>query len=806
LIDEVSPANLSRVVRVFKDLFKTALTISVSVLLALYVLAIPLGLELFIFERLSATFSPSSSVSMTFFYVPLEVNMSLVFTCFLSVYALCFVLAWKQRNGFHKVISGFFSKPVSDLLKDSLFAVPVLSSFTYVVVDNIHFFQESFGIPTGKPPLPEDPLLVFLELSISPLTEEIIFRILPIGAFLLVSLLSLEKRRRSLTTRKRLLRFLFLTIMSPQGAKKSLGLKTVDDSGLRGGIILDEWVMILFTSAFFGFHHYFFTSTWNVGKITSTFVQGLVMGLSYLTYGIQAPILIHWFFNYYLYAYALAAIVHPNLAILNLLNEKLTSLLGILGLLMILCFLVRKLARARAFALKAPINLAERVKDNFAEKANQLSVSLRQLRSISFKSSIFGLATLVLVLVIFIVRLAIVNSPKPEVGERYYETGFIFDESYYVKAARKLLTGVSSNDEHPPLLKALIMVGITLFGDNPLGWRIFSIMASSVSVALLYGVTLFLTRNGATSFYAALLFATDIMAFNIGQIGMLDAPSMMFILAASILLLRRRYDFAGLFLGLASLCKVSSVFAAAGIIFFLLLWRPIEREGSLVKSLKERIPSAGRIFFIAFITFLIGLWIYDSQYGAFDRNPLKHLSFMFVYHNSLRYEDPTDVILPLQWINPLSPFSPVAYHVTTVREILNGGILREYHPTAYYGVYTPLWWGIWLIMPICLIETIRKAQKNEEQGIGLFVASWTAWNFFPYVVFGYFMQRWVYPFYFYMALPGLYMGLSYHSAYSRLSKVLLALPVSLQLFWFLIWFPVKPKIIIDLLFSIGLPS
>ena len=48
-----------------------------------------------------------------------------------------------------------------------------------------------------------------------------------------------------------------------------------------------------------------------------------------------------------------------------------------------------------------------------------------------------------------------------------------FDEVHYLPAARALLElSHLANPEHPPLGKELIALGIALFGDRPLGWRI----------------------------------------------------------------------------------------------------------------------------------------------------------------------------------------------------------------------------------------------------------------------------------------------------------------------------------------------
>jgi dolichyl-phosphate-mannose-protein mannosyltransferase len=53
----------------------------------------------------------------------------------------------------------------------------------------------------------------------------------------------------------------------------------------------------------------------------------------------------------------------------------------------------------------------------------------------------------------------------------------VFDEKYYVPAARYILQGSGTDRiEHPPLAQLIITGGIFIFGDNPFGWRFFSIV------------------------------------------------------------------------------------------------------------------------------------------------------------------------------------------------------------------------------------------------------------------------------------------------------------------------------------------
>jgi len=59
----------------------------------------------------------------------------------------------------------------------------------------------------------------------------------------------------------------------------------------------------------------------------------------------------------------------------------------------------------------------------------------------------------------------------------------IFDELHYVPDTRSILQGDGTlRFEHPPLGKLFIVAGIFAFGDNPIGWRFFSVLCGTVSI------------------------------------------------------------------------------------------------------------------------------------------------------------------------------------------------------------------------------------------------------------------------------------------------------------------------------------
>lgn len=264
------------------------------------------------------------------FYIPVAFNVGLVFLFVWSVFVVCFIAAWKLRESFHGVIEKGFVRPIGKLFDNWLFAMPIITSMLLTAVIAIQSFQEAQGIPTGNIPLPSNRFETFFELSYAALIEEIGFRITPIGAFLIIYLWVRRKNAVPLSLGQRLKLF-FMAPLFPDEAKKMVGVKTVSDFGVRGGISSGEWGMVFFTAIVFGLAHYLYGGGWEIGKVTSASVVGLAMGLTYLLYGIQAPILLHWFFNYYNYASYFASELYTSMLITFGLTYLLTIILGILG-------------------------------------------------------------------------------------------------------------------------------------------------------------------------------------------------------------------------------------------------------------------------------------------------------------------------------------------------------------------------------------------------------------------------------------------------------------------------------------------
>jgi hypothetical protein len=337
----------------------TALIIIVLLLLSSYFLAMFLGPTLFFFtpEGLNSSILyerrlPIWLFTLVGFGVPVGLNIGLFFLLLWGVFAICLVAAWKSRESLHEVIRKSFSHPMKKLFDNCLFAMPITSSMMLITVIVIQSIQEAGGVPTGESPLPENPFRAFFLLSWASLFEEVGFRVIPIGAFLIIYFFWAGRKNAVKLSWGQRLKLFFMAPLFPDEAKKMVGVRTVGDFGVKGGISLGEWIMVFFTSIVFGLAHYL--GGWEIGKITSASMVGLAMGLTYLLYGVQAPILLHWFFNHYLWFFnpskegglQFVSKFYPNMLPLFDLIAFIIPILGVLGLLAFAILGLRKMFEA----------------------------------------------------------------------------------------------------------------------------------------------------------------------------------------------------------------------------------------------------------------------------------------------------------------------------------------------------------------------------------------------------------------------------------------------------------------------------
>jgi dolichyl-phosphate-mannose-protein mannosyltransferase len=119
-----------------------------------------------------------------------------------------------------------------------------------------------------------------------------------------------------------------------------------------------------------------------------------------------------------------------------------------------------------------------------------------------------------------------------------YPRDLLFDEAYYPREARELLTwGFEYNRGysfivHPPLGKWFIAIGEQTFGYNSFGWRFPSALAGAIAVVVLVRLGRRLTGSTLLGLIAGLLLALDGLSFTLSRIGLLDGFLQVLVLGA----------------------------------------------------------------------------------------------------------------------------------------------------------------------------------------------------------------------------------------------------------------------------------
>jgi hypothetical protein len=300
------------------SLFKKSVMISFSIVMILsYLIAMILGPLIFFFTE-EGSHVAISTVQINFFLVgspyalPMEVSAGACFILCWVIYCAAFLVSYVSGERFHRFLRKPGSYEYGDLTRNFLFSMPIITSLLYTLLVILVIFQVAFGVVPGPTFVSREPsdLMMFFNLTYSPVFEEIGYRLIPIGLFTITSLSIIA--RKKFRSKMEFLKMAFLGFLSPDKAKETAGVKSVHKFGPLKGIAVHEWMIVLLTSGLFGFAHYYF-GAWTIGKIMTASIFGVTAALAYLVYGMHAPILLHWWFNYYFEAYSQAHYLNLNI-------------------------------------------------------------------------------------------------------------------------------------------------------------------------------------------------------------------------------------------------------------------------------------------------------------------------------------------------------------------------------------------------------------------------------------------------------------------------------------------------------------
>jgi dolichyl-phosphate-mannose-protein mannosyltransferase len=367
--------------------------------------------------------------------------------------------------------------------------------------------------------------------------------------------------------------------------------------------------------------------------------------------------------------------------------------------------------------------------------------------------------TLLLLLIALVLRALWLNLPA---------RGLIFDESYYVNAARIILgwpasahyvdspIGLDPNTEHPPLGKVLMAASMAVFGDNGIGWRVPSLIAGMVALAVVYKIVRTTDRSPWLAVLVLGLVSMDNLSFVHGRIGTLDMLALAPMLLGSWLALRRRWLLAGVAMGIALLMKLTALYGIGAVVLYVLL-----TEGPAWWRLR-RVPLrslGGPVAFtlVAVAVFTVGLGVLDARYTTFA-SPLDHIARMVTYGANLTAPPrvgfcPKADSEPWQWL-----FNECQIQYLRVDETVRAGnkVIGSVAKIDFRGALNPLLVGA---IPLAALFTAWYAWRTRSQ-LALWTIAWAAANYLPYLALALFTNRIMYIYYVLPLVPAAAVGVA----------------------------------------------
>ena len=377
-------------------------------------------------------------------------------------------------------------------------------------------------------------------------------------------------------------------------------------------------------------------------------------------------------------------------------------------------------------------------------------------------------------------------------------SSLIFDEVYYAKDACLYLGSAASvckiDQEvtwvHPPLGKWLIAIGVRLFGFDSFGWRIVSVVAGTITVALLYLLARRILHSTIAAILASGLLAIDLLHLVQSRVAMLDVFVPLFGVAAFLFLVYDRDRLlarlerppeegederrgplknladrpwrlaAGLAGGAALACKWTGALVLLAVIVLTIAWEVRARRGAgarlgsaLSRALREEAASIVLWLLVVplllYVTTYIGridgaVWSWPWSSGSWLNNLWHRQLDMYDFHHGLdathSYQSP-----PWSW---LLLKRPVLYYATTE----DGGVQRILATGSPF-----VWWSSMLALVYAGVAWVRNRDMRDAAGL---IFAGFALTYGPWLIPGVARPA-VFIFYLLPSVPFMYLAIAY---------------------------------------------
>ena len=238
--------------------------------------------------------------------IPFDFEIGDMFIVFWSIFLILFIITFLgPKYNFLKSINLLLNKQNTD--SDANYLVNIIKWFSIIVVISgvINFIQETFGVTTLPPEYTND-LTLFLAITISPITEELGFRVMLIGIPLFL-----------IFAHKSSFRFFFRSLWHPYNNLHIMQHRRAIS-------------IIIVVGLFFGLAHIITGEPWSEGKFAQATISGIIIGWVYYRYGLISAILVHWATNYFIYSYIFFISDLNQISIQNVLSHSMIGTLEII--------------------------------------------------------------------------------------------------------------------------------------------------------------------------------------------------------------------------------------------------------------------------------------------------------------------------------------------------------------------------------------------------------------------------------------------------------------------------------------------
>ncbi len=331
----------------------------------------------------------------------------------------------------------------------------------------------------------------------------------------------------------------------------------------------------------------------------------------------------------------------------------------------------------------------------------------------------------------------------------------MFDEVHYVPAARALWAlSDPRNVEHPLLGKALIGLGMRLFGDTPLGWRAMSTVAGTATVLGLFACAWLLFGRVRPAVMASVFACLNFTLFIQARIAMLDgfmAAMVVLALAAMLWSMRgtgaavwRRWLLGAVLLGLA-----------AGVKWVAVPYVALAGTGYVVARTPERWPGLSPARALATLGLASGTaYLLTFAPAFFYADQPMTLARLLPFQAEM-YREQTQVLPAHTYQSAWWSWPLVIRPIWYLYEPVDGawrGVLMLGNPAVM--------WGGLLAVATCLWAWARERSVALGGVAALWLCGWGMWALIPKSL----------GFFYYYYLPSLWLPLAIAAAFHRFAR------------------------------------